>query len=102
MEQIEAETEHSQVTPQVTAVIRACAGEMTRADLQKALALNDREHFRREYLVPALNASFVEMTIPEKPRSRNQKYRLTAKGKSVLKQLYRRTFENTDAETTEK
>jgi hypothetical protein len=29
---------------------------------------------------PALDAEFIEMTIPGKPRSSNQKYRLTEKG----------------------
>jgi ATP-dependent DNA helicase RecG len=27
----------------------------------------------------------IEMTIPDKPRSKNQKYRLTAKGQAVVK-----------------
>jgi ATP-dependent DNA helicase RecG len=31
-------------------------------------------------LKPALKAGFIEMTIPEKPNSRLQKYRLTKKG----------------------
>ena len=33
------------------------------------------------HLQPALNVGLVEMTIPDKPRSSKQKYRLTDKGK---------------------
>jgi len=57
---------------------------MSRWEIMAALGLKDRMHFVHEYLQPALNAGSVEMTIPEKPTSRMQKYRLTAKGKAAL------------------
>ena len=57
---------------------------MTRQQLREAIGLRDDEHFRRTYLIPALEAGLIEMTIPEKPRSSRQKYRLTAKGRQVL------------------
>jgi hypothetical protein len=53
---------------------------MSRDDLQSALGLQDRKSFSERYLKPALKAGFIEMTIPEKPNSRLQKYRLTKKG----------------------
>jgi predicted transcriptional regulator len=58
---------------------------MTRQSLQSALKLRDDEHFRKSYLLPALQAGFIAMTIPDKPRSSKQKYRLTEKGRKVLK-----------------
>lgn len=50
------------------------------------LGLKDDEHFRKSYLLPALEAELIEMTIPGKPRSSRQKYRLTDKGRQVRAQ----------------
>jgi len=61
-------------------------GEMSRQQLKEALGLKDDEHFRKAYLLPALEAGFIEMTIPDKPRSSKQKYRLTDKGRQVIAQ----------------
>jgi hypothetical protein len=43
-----------------------------------------RPTFRANYLNPALTANLIEYTIPGKPRSRLQKYRLTASGKALI------------------
>lgn len=70
-----------QVSPQVSELLIALKGEMSRNDLQAALGLLDRKSFSERYLKPALNAGLIEMTIPEKPNSRLQKYRLTSNAK---------------------
>ena len=74
-------TSAPQVTPQVTPQVRelpaAIRGEMSRESLQSVLGLSDRKSFRERYLNPALADGLIEMTIPEKPNSRLQKYRLT-------------------------
>ena len=69
-----------QVTPQVEDLIKILDNEMNRLELQAKLNLSDRKHFRIHYLRPALDAGLIEMTKPENPNSRSQKYRLTAKG----------------------
>jgi len=73
------------VTPQVERLLVVMHGEMAREDMQIALGLNDRKSFRERYLKPALAANLLEMTIPEKPTSRLQKYRLTDLGRAKLK-----------------
>ncbi len=83
----QAPRKHPASTPQVLATIHACKGEKTRGDLQSALSLRDREHFRREYLNPALDAGLLELTIPDKPRSPRQKYRLTNRGRAILQTI---------------
>ena len=57
---------------------------MRRLDIQAALKLKHEDHFRAAYLIPAMDGGFIEMTIPDKPKSRLQKYRLTEKGKAWL------------------
>lgn len=53
------------------------------------MSLKNAEHFRKHYLKPALEITpaLVEMTIPDKPPSRNQKYRLTSLGQQVKQQV---------------
>jgi hypothetical protein len=44
------------------------------------LLIKNRDYFRTDYLNPAISNGYIELTIPDKPNSQNQKYRLTAKG----------------------
>ncbi len=70
------------VAPQVASLLRVLQqshGEMRREALQAALGLRDRKSFRERYLKPALADGLIEMTVPEKPNSRLQQYRLTDK-----------------------
>ena len=76
-----------QVTPQVERLIAIVEREMTRLELMDALLLKDRMHFARDYLEPALQTGLLEMTLPDKPRSSNQRYRLTDKGRRLQEEL---------------
>jgi hypothetical protein len=58
-----------------------------REELQDKLGLKDREHFRKEYLQAAIELGLVEPTIPDKPTSSKQKYRLTPLGEK-LKEIW--------------
>jgi predicted HTH transcriptional regulator len=78
-----------EVTGEVRKLVLVCRDAMTRRNLQESLLLRGEENFRKLYLVPALEAGYIEMTIPDKPNSRLQKYRLTAKGKALLAAIAR-------------
>jgi len=73
------------VTPEVRRMLSVISGEMTRGEIQEKLGLKDEKHFRENYQQVAVKLGLVEMTIPDKPRSSKQKYRLTEKGRRVLK-----------------
>lgn len=75
-----------QPTPQVIQLLKVVKGDMDRFSLQSALSLGKNNNFRLLYLVPALEAGLLEMTIPDKPRSSKQLYRLSEKGKQVLEE----------------
>lgn len=72
-------------TPQVLAILNAASpGAMTREKLQAAAGVKDREHFRKQYLKLLLDSGLLQLTIPDKPRSSRQRYRLTAVGIEYL------------------
>jgi len=71
-----------QVTPEVNRVLQVLEAEMTRGEIQERLGLKSRTNFEERYLKPALAARLIEMTIPAKPKSRLQKYRLTDQGRA--------------------
>lgn len=43
--------------------------------LMKRLNLSHKPTFRKNYLQPALDLGVIERTVPDKPKSKNQKYR---------------------------
>jgi ATP-dependent DNA helicase RecG len=73
-----------QVEEEILRLISIIDGEMDRKSILEALQLRARRNLRERYLKPALDAGLIEMTIPDRPNSRLQKYRLTEKGEEVL------------------
>lgn len=57
--------------------------EYTKKELQEKLELKNDEYFRKSYMLPLLDMKILEMTIPDKPKSSKQKYRLTKKGMRI-------------------
>lgn len=79
------------VTDPVIKIIFAIGvDELSPALLRKKLNLTHRHTFRKNYINPAYQNGYIEMTIPDKPNSKNQKYRLTQKGINLMKILKER------------
>ncbi len=73
-----------QVTRQVTRLLKAFDGEMSRAELMRAVGMKDRVSFSKNYLDAAITDDLIEMSQPNAPKSPTQKYRLTEKGKKKV------------------
>ncbi len=77
-----------QVSDQVALLLAALRAHPRAAvALMAELGLTHRPSFRKNYLRPAMLAGLVEMTRPDAPTARNQKYRLTRPGRGVLRRL---------------
>jgi Fic family protein len=75
-----------QQSDQVMRLLRALGrSPRSASDLMAEMGLTHRPTFRKNYLHPALTAQLIEMIHPDTPRSRSQKYRLTERGKQLLK-----------------
>lgn len=48
---------------------------LSAVELMERLGLSHRPTFRKNYLNPALEQKLIVRTIPDKPNSRNQKYK---------------------------
>ncbi|MFA7628631.1 MAG: ATP-binding protein, partial [Candidatus Dojkabacteria bacterium] len=77
-----------QVTEQVRRLLTVLHGETAATmEIMTWLELRHRPTFLYSYLNPAIENGLIEMTIPDKPRSSNQKYRLTPKGRKLIREL---------------
>jgi len=72
------------VTPEVLRMLAVITGEMSRGEIMAQLGLKDEKHFREHYQQTGIGSGVIEMTIPDKPQSSKQRYRLTKHGRAVL------------------
>lgn len=74
----------AQVTAQVTAQVAAfCRNPKSAKAIMAHLGLKHWKNFQSNYLVPLMDMGILERTIPDKPRSRLQKYRTTPAGRNL-------------------
>ena len=65
-------------------VLEMCRNESKLTSLMAITSRTDRTKFRNQVLNPLLDSAFIEMTLPDKPRSSKQRYRLTPKGQTWI------------------
>lgn len=64
-------------TPQVAPydkILAFCIEPRSKAEIMKHCGYKDTKNFVQKYMRPLLDHGILQMTIPEKPRSKNQKY----------------------------
>ena len=64
-----------------------CREDRTLIEMLSYMNVSDRTKFRKKYIYPLLEAGAIQMTIPDKPNSRNQKYQSTAMGLMLIDTL---------------
>lgn len=79
-----------QVTGQVAGrVLRLCATPRKAAEIQQVTGIKHRDTFMRNYLRPMIDQGWLAPTIPDKPRSRLQRYVATEAGRQWLTEITR-------------
>ncbi len=58
-------------------ILKNCNAESSAIELMKILKRTNKTKFKDAIIKPLIENGFLELTIPEKPKSPNQKYRLT-------------------------
>lgn len=66
-------------------VLELASESRTLPELMAPSGRTNRTKFRDQVLAPLLEAGLVEMTIPDKPRSPKQRYRITEAGRARLR-----------------
>ena len=72
-----------QATPPVLVWLLPAADPESRWVLQQSIGSADPEHFRPAYLEPSMAVGWLEMTIPDKPRSSKQRDHRTEAGQRI-------------------
>ena len=65
-------------------ILRYCAEPKSTPDILVMLGYKTRAGAYKKMMIKLIEAELIVMTIPESPRSKNQKYRLTEKGKKII------------------
>ena len=66
-------------------ILKKCKIESSALELMKILKRSNKSKFKTAIINPLLDRNFLELTIPDSPKSPSQKYRLT--GKFVKKRI---------------
>ena len=65
-------------------ILKFCVVSRTRAEIMNLLKISKQTKNVNKYITPLIEKGLLSMTLPNKPKSKNQKYVITEKGKSWL------------------
>ena len=71
----------------IITILGYCLPARKMAEILVKTGYSDRTKFRNSYMKPLLDDEYLEMTIPDKPQSSSQRYRLTEKGAELLNKV---------------
>ena len=81
-EQVDKQVDE-QLSEQVARILKTCSqGPRTKAQILESAGFANAYLNYKRHILPLIQSGLLEMTIPDKPNSRLQKYRLTAKGRA--------------------
>ena len=60
-------------------ILKKCKNESTALELMMILKRTNKSKFKTAIINPLIDHEFLELTIPESPKSPSQKYRITGK-----------------------
>ena len=67
-------------------ILEFCREPRTTKEIMAFLELKDRRNFYLKYMRPLLDSGKLQMTIPDKPNTKNQKY-ITKQGKVNMRRI---------------
>ncbi|ABL02275.1 hypothetical protein Rmag_0521 [Candidatus Ruthia magnifica str. Cm (Calyptogena magnifica)] len=76
---------YAEISSDQIKILKQCSIESSADELMKILKRTHKTRFKNDILNPLLEYGFFERTIPEKPKSPKQKYRLTKQFVNVIK-----------------
>lgn len=83
-ENILADWLNTNSTKQVWSILKLAAEPSEMRQLQETVGETNKRRFALKYIKPLISIGWLEMTIPDKPTSKLQRYRLTIQGKHIL------------------
>jgi len=90
-----------QVSEQVIKILEFCKTERKKREILNHLNLSPAYTNYKRYILPLLQNGLLAFTIPDKPRSRSQKYKITESGFAALKHTAKNGGDkNRESETT--
>jgi predicted transcriptional regulator len=83
---VEAQTKHQvELNEVMRSILKSLEStSLSRKEIFAAIRINGDTRAFQRYIEPLIEGGYIEMTVPDKPNSKLQKYRITDKGKAAV------------------